>query len=92
MMSGNDNMRDRIQGFILERFPLARKQHFDHQTPLLDGGLLDSLGILDVVGFIEDSFEITLNDDELVPENFQTISHLVAFVARKRSEKQLPTA
>ena len=90
-MSGNDNMHDQIQGFILERFPLVRKQHFDHQTPLLDSGLLDSLGILDVVGFVEESFGIILNDDELVPENFQTIGHLAAFVTRKRSEKQFPT-
>ena len=89
-MTGNDKMRDQIQVFILEQFPLARKQHFDHQTRLLDSGLLDSLGILDVVGFLEESFGITLNDDELLPENFQTIDHLVAFAARKCNEKQFP--
>ena len=86
-MSGNDKMSEQIQRFILDRFPLARKQSFDQATPLLDNGLLDSLGILDVVGFVEESFGISLSDDELVPENFQTVGHLAAFVAKKQNEK-----
>jgi len=91
-MNGNDKMSAQIQGFILERFPLARRQHFDHKTPLLDNGLLDSLGILDVVEFVEKSFGISLNDDELVPENFQTTERLAAFVSGKQSGKQSPQA
>ncbi len=84
-MSDNTHMNEQIQGFILEKFPLARKHHFDHSTPLLESGLLDSLGILDVVGFVEQKFGILLNDEDLVPENFQTVGHLSAFLTRKQS-------
>ncbi len=84
-MSAGNQICDQIRNFVLERFPLARKQYFDDKTPLLDTGLLDSLGILDVVGFVEQKYGILLGDEELVPENFQTIEHLAAFLAKKQS-------
>jgi acyl carrier protein len=74
---------ERIRGFILEKFPLARKQGLKSSDPLLESGILDSLGVLDVVGFVEHEFSIHVDDDELVPENFQTIESLVAFVQKK---------
>jgi acyl carrier protein len=89
-MSVGNEMSDKIRTFVLERFPLARKQHFDHKTPLLDTGLLDSLGILDVVSFVEQEYGILLGDEELVPENFQTIERLAAFLAKKQSAAHSP--
>jgi acyl carrier protein len=50
---------------------------------LLSNGVLDSLGILEVVTFVEQEFAITIIDDELVPENFQSISRLGVFVQAK---------
>jgi acyl carrier protein len=89
-MSVGNHMCDQIRGFVLERFPLARKQRFTDETPLLDTGLLDSLGILDVVGFVEQKYGILLTDEELVPENFQTIEHLAAFLAKKQGATHSP--
>lgn len=47
--------------------------------------MIDSTGVLELVGFLEDSFEIRILDDELVPENLDTIDNIVAFVDRKRA-------
>jgi acyl carrier protein len=84
-MNDKNEMSDQIYNFILARFPLARKAKFNHKTPLLESGLVDSQGILDVVGFVEQEFGVVLSDDELVPENFQTIAHLATFLGKKRS-------
>jgi len=72
-----------LKEFILEKFPLARKRGIDHDTFLLQSGIVDSLGILELVAFIENEFSITVSDDELMPENFQNIAMMTSFVAGK---------
>jgi acyl carrier protein len=52
--------------------------------PLLDGKVLDSLDILKLVGFLEDRFSIDVDDEELVPEHFETISDIARLVESKR--------
>jgi acyl carrier protein len=72
-----------IKDFIWQHFPLARTRKIIDADPLLENGILDSLGILEVVMFIEHEFHIILNDDDLVPENFQSIESIAAFVQRR---------
>lgn len=81
-MAGN-HYNTEIREFILEKFPLARKQHVKDTDALLETGILDSLGVLDLVTFIEQKFSVVVTDDELVPENFQTIEYIAAFVGSK---------
>lgn len=76
-----------ICSFLLDKFPLARKAGIKENTPLLESGILDSLGILDVVSFLESEFSITISDEELVPENFQSLDTLSSFVLAKRGSK-----
>jgi acyl carrier protein len=85
-----NHLNERIRTFLLEKFPLARKRGVTFQDNLLESGILDSLGILDVVAFVEQNFGIILNDDELVPENFQTIERLSAFVQSKTTSESAP--
>jgi len=81
-MAGN-HLHTQVRQFILEKFPLARKQQLKDSDALLESGILDSLGVLDLVAFIEKEFCISVADEELVPENFQTIDRLVAFIQGK---------
>jgi acyl carrier protein len=74
----------KIQSFLLEKFPLAKKVGLEKDTALLEKGILDSLGILDVVSFLETEFSLTISDDELVPENFQSLGALSSFVQKKQ--------
>ena len=73
-----------IRSFVLERFPLARQRSVGNQESLLENGILDSLGILEVVTFLEGEFLITVDDDELQPENFASIASMSAYVGHKR--------
>jgi acyl carrier protein len=72
-----------IKDFIWQHFPLARTQKIVDADSLLEKGILDSLGVLEVVTFIEHEFHISLSDDDLVPENFQSIACIAAFVQRR---------
>lgn len=78
----------RIHTFLLEKFPLARKSGLGRDTALLEKGILDSLGILDVVSFLEAEFSMVVIDEELVPENFQTLGTLTAFVLKKTGKSE----
>ena len=74
-----------IRAFIFEKFPLARKQNVKDSDALLETGVLDSLGVLDLVGFLDQTYSIGISDDELLPDNFQTIERIAAFVERKKN-------
>lgn len=76
-------VEQKIHAFLVDKFPLARKAGINTNTPLLENGILDSLGILDIVSYLEGEFDITFCDDELVPENFQSLAALSAFVLEK---------
>ena len=82
---------ERVHSFIVEKFPLARKTGLKNGDKLLEAGIVDSLGILDLVSFLESEFSIQMSDEELLPENFQSIDCIAAFVQRKtkgtRSER-----
>lgn len=80
-----DVVESRIRDFLIERFPEARARPPGVDDPLLDGGLLHSLGILELVEFIEAEFGIVFADDEVAADVFETIGSLSAFVRRKRN-------
>ena len=72
-----------MREFILDRFPLARQNPPGDGDPLLENGLVDSLGILELVNYITETFGVVVTDEDLQPENFNSIDNLVAFVERK---------
>ena len=82
------SIEQRIHAFLLDKFPLARKAGIGKDTALLEKGILDSLGILDVVSFLESEFSLVVSDDELVPENFQTLGTLSVFVVKKSGKSE----
>jgi acyl carrier protein len=84
------DLREKIRAFLKERFPLARTRGVQNTDPLLESRVLDSLGVLDVVSFAEKEFLIHVSDEELVPENFQTIDRLADFVQAKLKQGVAP--
>lgn len=78
-----DVVSERIGKFIFEHFPSARKRGIRSDEQLIESGVIDSLGVLDIVEYMEREFKITVSDEELVPENFRTIDHLAVFVRKK---------
>ena len=81
-MPENTDAIMRIRQFILQRFPLAKRRKVTDQDNLLESGVVDSLGVLELVTFMQQEFSVTVNDEDLTPENFQTIECMAQFVAR----------
>lgn len=81
----SQKIEDHIRECIIKQYPLVRKRGIRKDEPLLENGILDSIGILDLVGYLEEEFGIVVDDEDLVPDNFQTIERLVNFVSQKRN-------
>ncbi len=77
---------DSIRKFLLHHIPKARQLNIHNDDQLLENGLLDSLGILDVVTYLEEEFNISVLDEELIPDNFQSISKISAYVLMKKAQ------
>ena len=76
-----DIVAERIRKFLVQQFPATK--NVGNNESLLNNGLLDSLGILEVVAFIEKEFEIMVSDEDLLPENFGSVHSLSNFVGQK---------
>ena len=77
-------MRDTLRGFVLENFMFgAVPDELDENASFLESGIIDSTGVMELVGFLEDRFGITVEDAELTPENLDSISRLCAYLAAK---------
>lgn len=84
-MAQTETIEGRVREFVLKQFPLARKTGIQPGDKWLETGLLDSLGILDLVHFLEEDFAIHVSDDELLPDNFQSLATVVSFVETKQA-------
>jgi len=78
------NIESDIREFIAENFLFQENaDSLAGSDSLLDGGVIDSTGVLELVGFLEARFGLRVSDAEVVPQNFDTIDALVAFVSGK---------
>lgn len=76
--------RSEVRNFILENFMMGRDPgELENSGSLLELGIIDSTGVLELVGFIEETYGFTVEDDELVPENLDTIDRIVDYIGRK---------
>lgn len=74
-----------VEQFIVGE--LTQGRGIDSVAPdddLLASGIVDSHGVMEMVAFLEDRYGISVSDDDLTPENFQSLASVEAFVARKR--------
>ena len=72
-----------IRGFIVENFLYGQDDNFGDDISFLEKGIIDSTGVLELVSFVEDKFGITVEDQELVPENFDSVSNLASYISKK---------
>ena len=81
----SEAIRTDIRTFIIDNFLFGdESQPLPDDLSLIDNDLVDSTGILELVSFIEEHFEVKIEDADIVPANLDTIGKIVAFVGRKR--------
>jgi acyl carrier protein len=75
-----------IEQFILSELTQGRGiTEIDPSENLLSKGIVDSHGVMELVGFLEERYAITVGDEDLSPENFESVANIEAFVERKRN-------
>jgi acyl carrier protein len=80
------DVKERIKGFIS-----AELMHKDAEVTivdeesLLERGILDSLGLLRLLGFLENEYQFAIQDEEVIPENFESINAIATFVKRHKN-------
>jgi acyl carrier protein len=79
-----NDLAQSLRQFIKENFLFGQDTAFADDDSFLELGIVDSTGVLELVTFIEGRYQITIEDEELVPDNLDSINALVRFIAAKR--------
>jgi len=76
---------DKIRGYILENYLFTDDQsELDSSDSLLEKGIIDSTGIMELVFYLEEDFKIKVEDDEIIPENMDSVNSIVNFIDSKQ--------
>ena len=79
-------VQNKIRTFIIDNYLFGDDEGLEDNTSFLDEGIVDSTGILELIEFISEQFSIHVEDDELVPENLDSIDNVTAFIGRKTGQ------
>jgi acyl carrier protein len=79
------DIKEQVRTFVTSNFYVAEPAALDDVASLLDRGIIDSTGVLEVIFFIEDTFGIKVEDSEMLPDNLDSIERIANFIDRKRS-------
>jgi len=76
-------IENEIRKFIMENFILDGDNNLSNEDSLLEKGIIDSTGVLELVAFIEETYSFKIKDEELVPENLDSIKNILQFIQNK---------
>ena len=77
-----------VKAYVLENFLFGDDSRIGSGTDFLENGILDSTGVLELVGFLEEKFGIRVEDDELVPENMNSLEKVALYISKKTDKIQ----
>ena len=79
------SIENEIRKFIEENFILEGEDNLGEEDSLLEKGIIDSTGVLELVAFLEETYQFKIKDEELVPENLDSINNISQFIQNKLS-------
>lgn len=74
----------RVRSFVTTNFYMADPAALGDEISLLNSGIIDSTGVLEVIQFLEQQFGIHVKDEELLPDNLDSVGKIVRFIERKQ--------
>ena len=72
-----------IKNFIIDNFLFGDDEGLEDDVSFLEEGIIDSTGILELITFLEEDFSIEIDDEEMLPENLDSINNVLAFLNKK---------
>jgi len=76
-----------VKEFIIENFLFGDEEQIELETDFFDKGIIDSTGVIELVSFMEETFEISIDDEELIPENLSSLKNIREFLLQKTDQK-----
>jgi acyl carrier protein len=87
MQMQTTDIEQEIRTFVMENFLFGRKEELNGDTQLL-GNAIDSTGVIELIVFVQERFTISVDDDEVMTNNFGTVKNVVAFIEKKLQSKR----
>jgi acyl carrier protein len=79
------DLKQQVRQFILDNFMMGGKAEIPDDASFIDRHIIDSTGFLELISFVEQSFDIRINDEDMVPENLDSLNNIERFVQKKRA-------
>ncbi|MBD3320291.1 MAG: acyl carrier protein [Chitinivibrionales bacterium] len=79
---------DDVKQFVVDNFLFGDDSKLQNDTSFLESGIIDSTGILEVITFIEETYDIKVEDEEMLPENLDSLNNISAFITRKKGGQE----
>jgi acyl carrier protein len=76
-----------VKEFIIENFLFGDEEQIEFETDFFEKGIIDSTGVIELVSFMEETFEISIDDEELIPENLSSLKNIREFLQQKTDQK-----
>jgi acyl carrier protein len=78
-----ERLNGELRDFIVENFLFGQSSAFSDQDSFLKQGIIDSTGVVELIAWVEERYGIRVEDDEIVPDNLDSINNLRRFIERK---------
>ncbi len=77
-----DTILTQIRQYLAENILFEKTYPYPDKTSFLEAGIVDSMNVLELVSFVEDNFGISVPDEDIIPENFDSVHNMAQYVAR----------
>ena len=84
------SVRQQIRQFVVQNFLFGQDQDLADGTSFLESGIIDSTGVLELVAHLEEAYAVKVRDDELIPDNLDSIDAIAAYLERKMRSSAAP--
>ena len=82
------NFVEFVRGFVVENFLFGDDKYLSEDSSFLQNGIIDSTGVLELINYLEVTFNITVDDDEVIPENLDTLRNISNYLESKLAGKR----
>jgi acyl carrier protein len=78
-----------VRDYVVENFLFGEDEKLTNDNSFLENGIVDSTGVLELVSFLEENYSISIADEELIPENLDSLKNIDSFLKRKLNGKTI---
>lgn len=84
------SVQEDVKRFVVENFWVSDPASVGPDTSLIATGLVDSTGMLELIHWLEETYDVAILDQEMTPENLESLARIDAFLSRKRAASTAP--